>query len=153
MVGLEPTELCVLNAATLPICPHPQCVMAEVVRFELTDLLQSPPFQDGAIDHSAILPYQNQLNEFPRFQRTANGRVLRCSVEFLQSKLRSTRSQLTFRHNHYSTGFDMERVTGFEPALTIRLQFGRLALYHLSYTRIVKLGAEGRDRTSAGGLG
>ena len=28
--GLEPSELCDLNTATLPICPHPQCLLREM---------------------------------------------------------------------------------------------------------------------------
>jgi hypothetical protein len=31
-------------------------VLAEAVRFELTDLFKSPVFKTGAIDHSATLP-------------------------------------------------------------------------------------------------
>ena len=32
-------------------------MLAEAVRFELTDLFKSPVFKTGAIDHSATLPW------------------------------------------------------------------------------------------------
>ena len=32
-------------------------ILAEAVRFELTDLFKSPVFKTGAIDHSATLPW------------------------------------------------------------------------------------------------
>lgn len=44
------------------------------------------------------------------------------------------------RHHSLMTEGKLERMTGLEPALTIRLLLGRQALYQLSYTR--KLSAE-----------
>ena len=37
--------------------------MAEDMRFELTEAFTSPPFQDGALNHSANPPIKNKISE------------------------------------------------------------------------------------------
>ena len=52
--GLEP-PLTILETAILPLDDTP--ILEEEVGFEPTEGFPSPPFQDGAIGLSAILPY------------------------------------------------------------------------------------------------
>ncbi len=37
--------------------------MAEDMRFELTEAFTSPPFQDGALNHSANPPIKNKISD------------------------------------------------------------------------------------------
>ena len=51
--GFEPS-LAVLETVVLTVGRHPY--VEEETRFELAEVLPSPPFQDGALNHSATLP-------------------------------------------------------------------------------------------------